>query len=238
MTETATYITDLDRFSEEAFKVFRSNIEFLQVDKKLKTFTITSSIPDEGKSTTAYFLGAAMAQNGSRVLVVDADLRKPLFLKNLRTESTKGLSNYILGRCTLEEIIHKAPVRNLYYITCGVKPPNPVELLSSHRFREFITASSEQFDMVIFDTPPLGSVIDAAVIASKTDATIMVIQPKKVDYKLAQSVKEQLELANAKILGVVLNRVDKGQNKSRYYYLNDYYGGKPARTLIRERKLR
>ena len=92
--------------------------------------------------------------------------------------------------------------------------------------------------MVIFDTPPLGSVIDAAVIASKTDATIMVIQPKKVDYKLAQSVKGQLEKANARILGVVLNRVDKSRNHKQYYYLNDYYGGKPSRAPIRERKLR
>ncbi len=228
MADKTMIKTDLDRRSEEAYKVFRSNIEFLQVDRKYKTLTLTSCIPDEGKSTTAYYLGLSIAQNGARVLVVDADLRKPSYLKELAADNTKGLSNYILGRATLEEILTKTAVRNLICINCGVKPPNPVELLSSKKFREFVAIVSEQFDTVIFDTPPLGSVIDAAVIASRTDATILVIQPKKVDYKLAQGVKDQLEKANVNILGVVLNRVEKNRKQKGYYYYHPYHDEKPG----------
>lgn len=228
MTDKTMTITNLDRMSEEAYKVFRSNIEFLQVDKKYKTLTLTSCIPNEGKSTTAYYLGLSIAQNGARVVVVDADLRKPAYLKEMKGDNAKGLSNYILGRATMDEILTRTAVRNLYFINCGVKPPNPVELLSSQRFRDFVAAVSEQFDIVIFDTPPLGSVIDAAVIASKTDATILVIQPKKVDYKLAQTVKDQLEKAKANIIGVVLNRVEKRRNrKDEYYYYSSIYDDLP-----------
>lgn len=228
---------DLD--SQEAFKALRTNIEFSYIDKKLTTLTITSCSPNEGKSTVSYYLGATIAQNGSRVLLVDADLRKPMLMKKINVDNPKGLSNFILNRVKLEQVIHQSPYENLFYISCGVKPPNPTELLGSIRFNEFLETVSQQFDTVILDTPPLGNVIDAAIIASKTDATIMVIQPEKINFKLARAVKEQLENADTKILGVILNKMNyKYMNKRYYNYCHQYYGhdGKTYRNWLRERK--
>ena len=135
--------------------------------------------------------------------------------------------------------MHQSPYDNLFYFSWGVKPPNPTELLGSIRFNEFLETVSQQFDTVILDTPPLGNVIDAAIIASKTDATIMVIQPEKINFKLARAVKEQLENADTKILGVILNKMNyKYMNKRYIIYYHQYYGhdGKTYRNWLRERK--
>ena len=149
---------------DEAYNVLRTNIQFCETEKAIKVITITSYGPGEGKSTISLNLAISMAKSGMKVLLVDADLRKPMMLKTLRRIDFKGLSNYILGRSTMDEIINKTNIKGFNFITCGVKPPNPVEIIDSTKFSEFLNKVKEQFDMVIIDTPPLGSVDRKSVV--------------------------------------------------------------------------
>ncbi|MCX7842980.1 MAG: CpsD/CapB family tyrosine-protein kinase [Clostridia bacterium] len=212
----------LNEPAEEAYKVLRTNLQFCGYDRKIKTLTITSCTPGEGKTTTSINLAISMAKSGVKVVLVDADLRKPMLLKNLRSSNTKGLTSYISGNAELDDIINNSSIENFYFITCGPKPPNPAELLSAKRFSQLIDELETRFDFVIFDTPPLGSVIDCAIIASQTDGTIIVIKSKSVSRNNVQRVKEQLEKVNAKILGVVLNKISRGDYKNHLGYYNYY----------------
>lgn len=216
---------NLSETVEEAYKVLRTNIQFCEIDKKIKVITITSYTPGEGKTTTSTNLAISMAKSGMNVLLVDADLRKPMVLKQLGRTDFKGLSNYLLNRASFEEIVNDTNIEGFYFITCGVKPINPAELLGAGRFKEFIKAARSQFDLVIIDTPPLGSVIDCAIIAAQADGTIIVMQQKAVKFQHAMHMKEQLAKVNARILGVVLNNVEKSSYRE-YYGSYDYYGGR------------
>jgi len=207
---------------EEAYKSLRANIQFCEVDNKIKSIAITSCNPGEGKTTTSINIAICMAESGLKVLLVDADMRKPSTYKRLRMKGSDGLSNYLSGYASFDKIISETTIEGLYYLPCGVKPPNPAELIGSEKFTEFLARAEEEFDMVIIDTPPLGSVIDAAVIASKTKGTILVIKSNATDFKLAKRVKVQLEKANARILGVVLNKVSKSNYKNYYNYYGYY----------------
>lgn len=213
--------------AEEAYKVLRSNIQFCSIDKRIKTLAITSCSPGEGKTTTAINLAISMARASKRVLLVDTDLRKPMLAKYLTAQNTMGLTNYISGQVSIDDIICSTTEENFYFIGCGPVPPNPAEMVSSETFKRFVEAVQKDFDIVIFDTPPLGNVIDSAIISSYTDGTLIVIKSKSVDFHLAQRVKEQLENANAKILGVVLNRLKKSEYKG-YYSNYKYYGNNPS----------
>jgi len=208
--------------AEEAYNVLRSNIQFYGFVKKIKSLVITSCMQGEGKTTTAFNLALSMSRIGLKVLLVDADLRKPLVTKYLSNDHSPGLSNLISEQVDFSNAVYCTNVEGLNFMPAGDKPPNPVELINSEKFDEFILNAEDRFDMVIFDTPPLGSVIDSAVIASKTDGTLLVIKPGTVDYKMGVRVKDQLEKANARILGVVLNKVKKRdyRNYCNYNYYN------------------
>ncbi len=210
---------------EEAYRVLRTNIQFYGIDKVIKTLTITSCNPGEGKTTTSINLAISLAKSGIKVLLIDADLRKPALAKHLGVINSAGISNYILGHAEFGEVINSTNIDNFYFVTCGPKPPNPTELVGSLTFTEFLKTAEEKFEMIIIDTPPLGSVIDCAVIAAQTDGVIMVIEAKNVAYQQAQRVKEQLEKVGAKILGVVLNKVKRDDYRYYYNYYN-YYGSK------------
>lgn len=166
-----------------------------------------------------------MAKSGMKVLYVDADIRKPMPFKYFMSTNLKGLTNYILGQAKLEEVINKTDIEGFDFISCGVKTNNPVELISSNKFSSFVSEVRETYDMVIIDTPPLGSVIDAALIASHVDGTIIVIEANVVKCQNALRMKEQLVRANANILGVVLNKISKSEYKN-YYGSYDYYNSK------------
>ncbi|HOJ10983.1 MAG TPA: CpsD/CapB family tyrosine-protein kinase [Clostridiales bacterium] len=231
--------------AEEAYKTLRSNIRFCGVVNKIKTITITSCVPGEGKTTTAVNLAMSMAKAGIKTLLVDVDLRRPMAEKLLKVNQDIGMTNYITGENSISEVVHSTGIENFYLIPCGPIPPNPAELLSSEMFSDFTKIIKDQyfeiiegsFDMIIFDTPPLGSVIDAALLAAQTDGTILVIKSKSINCKLAQQVKEQLDKANAYLLGVVLNHVKRkdyqygygyGYKHYDYYYTKD----KPKKTLF------
>ncbi len=226
MTASAANVFEkLNNPAEEAYKVLRTNISFYGLSKAIKTIAITSYSPNEGKSTTSINLSISMAKSGMRVLYVDADLRKPMLMKNLGSNDFEGLSNYLSGHAELKEIIHSTDIKGFYYVPCGVKPFDPAELLSSERFDTFLSAVQQDFDMIVIDTPPLGSVIDCSIIAAKTDGVLIVIRPNTVKSKHALLVKDQLEKSKARVLGVVLNEVNQRDYKD-YYNSYDYYGSK------------
>ncbi|NLC67417.1 MAG: CpsD/CapB family tyrosine-protein kinase [Clostridiaceae bacterium] len=245
----------IDAAAKEAYKALRTNIRFSEKINGIKTISITSCIQGEGKTTTAVNLAKSMADSGMKTLLADVDFRKPMIDKVFGLKLKAGLTSYIVGEVTIEEIVYGTGVDNLFVIPCGVIPPNPAELLSSERFSAFVKDIGHkhleimggQPDIVIFDTPPLGSVIDAAIVAALTDGTILVIKPKSTNYKLACQVKEQLEKANAALLGVVINKVRKKDLKYgyySYYYNYDYYyatdnkkPGNPLRKIMGKIKL-
>ena len=158
---------------EEAFKVLRTNLQFCSAEKKLRTLTIVSSSPKEGKTSVAINLAISTARSGQKVILVDADLRKPMLIKRLGGKDFVGLSSFLAGEVSLSEAICTTSIDNLHYLSCGPKPKNPTELIASPAFSSFIKAIEEFYDMVIIDTSTLGSVIDAAIIASQTDGTII-----------------------------------------------------------------
>lgn len=216
-----------DYRSNEAYKTLRTNIEFSGSDKKAIVFT--SCTPNEGKSTVSLSLADSLAEGGKKVLFIDADLRKSVLMGRHKVSGNKGLSHFLSGQAEVREIILKTQNPNLYITFAGVLPPNPSELLGNNRFEAFLNGARKAYDYIIIDAPPLGSVIDAAVVAKNCDASVLVVASQTISYKFARVVKDQLEKADCPILGVVLNKVDMKQNKyygNKYYskYYGDYYG--------------
>lgn len=208
-----------DYRSNEAYKTLRTNIEFSGADKKVIVFT--SCTPNEGKSTVTMGLAASLAEGDKRVLFIDADLRKSVLVGRHKVMGEfKGLSHFLSGQAELKDVLVKTQIPKLSVIFAGVIPPNPAELLGNKCFEALLVGARKNYDYVIIDAPPLGSVIDAAVIAKYCDASVMVIAANTISRKFANLTKEQLEKANCPILGVVLNKVDMKQNK----YYGNYYG--------------
>lgn len=207
---------------EEAIRTLRTNIQFCNADKIIKTICLTSCIPNEGKSVITMNLAISMAGANKKVLHIDADMRKPRQYKDMKVKFNTGLSNYLSGMADYDDIISETNIENLQLILCGPKPPNPAELLGTVRFKELLDTMEKKYDYIIIDTPPLGSMIDAAIIASKTEGTILLIAHKAIDFKREMKVKEQLEKANANIIGVVLNKIPRKDYRD-YYYYNYHY---------------
>lgn len=208
-----------DFFTEEAYNSLRTNIIFCGAE--IKTVSITSCFPNEGKSSVSRNLAINFAKAGKKVLLIDADMRKSITMGTVTAEGEVfGLSHLLSGQAELDDVIYSSRNNeNLYVIFTGSFPPNPSELLSGERFNKLIQEARKCFDYVIVDTPPLGAVIDAAVISSVCDGAIIVIRANKTSYKDVKAVKTQLEKANCKILGTVLNGAE---SKGSSYY-NEYY---------------
>ena len=220
----------------EAFNSLRTNLSFCGDD--IKVIIFTSCTPDEGKSSTVMELGRSLSENGKKVLLVDADLRKSVLVGrhharlDKKNEGIKGLSHYLSGQVKLENAIYETNVENLDIIFAGHTTPNPTELLSNHYFDELLAYGREHYDVVLIDSPPLGSVIDTAIMAPKCDGAIIVVQAKKCSHRFVLDVKKQLEVTGIRILGTVLNKVkvEKGGYYNKYYkgyysgYYNKYYG--------------
>ena len=214
-----------DYRTNEAYKTLRTNIEFSGADNK--AIVLTSSTPDEGKSTVSLGLAAALAEGGKRVLFVDADLRKSVLMGRHRvSQEVKGLSHYLSGQAALGDVVCSTQEEGLHVIYAGIVPPNPSELLGQDKFAHMIENAKKEYDYIIIDAPPLGSVIDAAVIAKACDASVLVIAANAVSYKFVRTVKDQLDKTGCPILGVVLNKVDMKQNKYYGKYYGNYYGTK------------
>ncbi|MBQ9872180.1 MAG: CpsD/CapB family tyrosine-protein kinase [Eubacterium sp.] len=216
-------IKDLDFKTNEAYKRVRTNITFSGED--IRVVAVTSSIPNEGKSEVSFRLAQAFAEDGKKVLYIDADIRKSVTVARYGVDrETKGLSHYLSGQTkNLEDVIYETNIDNLSMIFTGAKAPNPAELLGRPKFANMLETLKEQYDFIILDCPPLGSVIDAVLVAKNCDGTILVIESDNVSYKMVQNVKKQLDQSDCKILGVVLNKVQSG-GKGYYGYYKGYYG--------------
>lgn len=220
MQEVILRNIEQDFRSNEAYKTLRTNIEFAGADKKV--IMLTSSAPNEGKSTVSLSLALSIAEGGKKVLFIDADLRKSVLIGRHHIHGEiKGLSHFLSGRAELKDVITKTQQDGLYILFAGVVPPNPAELLGTRRLEALIEGARKAYDYVIIDAPPLGSVIDGAIIARCCDASILVVAANTISRKFAKSVKDQLEKTGCPILGVVMNKVDLKQNK----YYGSYYGG-------------
>lgn len=171
---------------------------------------------NEGKTVLSLHIGRSLAELGKRVLVIDADMRKSVMAgRNADAKGAKGLSEVLIGQENLQDCIYKTQYTNLHVLFSGKYPPNPVELLNGKYFERILDAVRDVYDYIIIDTPPLGMVIDAAVIAAKCDSAIMVIGNTNVKYTQAQDVVSQLKKSGCNVLGVVLNNAD---NKRKGYY--------------------
>ena len=205
----------------ESMKLLRTNLQFCGKDKKV--ILITSTLADEGKSTVSLNLCRSLAQLGSRVILIDADMRKSVIADRYGKgeRNMPGLSHLLSGRCGLEEVLTGTDVENLQLILAGRVPPNPAELLSNSRMQKLIEICRAEYDYVIVDCPPISLVVDAAVVAPLCDGIVMVVGSGNVPYRMAQGALEQLEATGCPILGAVLNMVD--QKNDKYYYRKGYY---------------
>ncbi len=214
---------ELDFKTNEAYKRVRTNITFSGED--IQVVAVTSSVPNEGKSEVSFRMAESFAEDGKKVLYMDADIRKSVTIARYGVDrETKGLSHYLSGQLkNLDEIIYETDIQNFDIIFTGAKAPNPAELLGRPRMAKMIEMLRERYDMIVIDCPPLGSVIDAVLIAKNCDGTVLVVESDNISYKVVQNVKKQLDQSDCKILGVILNKVQTG-GKGYYGYYKGYYG--------------
>lgn len=209
----------------EAYRTLRTNIQFADLDKDIKTIVFTSALAGEGKTTTASNVGVVSAKAGKRVLIIDADLRKPTLHKKFKKANAKGLSDAILSEESPIRFVVPTEEPNLDLMLSGPIPPNPSEILGSKRMRALIEKLKEAYDLILIDAPPVGIVTDAQILASFADGAMVVIRVGHGDRKQAAYAVELLRNVKANLLGVVLNRLpinEGGYYKYKYYA---YYGG-------------
>ncbi len=212
----------------EAYQMLQANLKFLSSDQ-LKVIVVTSCLPKEGKSTVSANLAVAMAQVGRKVLLVDADMRRPMQHHIWELPNQLGLSNLIVGqgeaRTAIEEVMP-----NLYVLTAGVTPPNPIALLDSQRMASLVEVFSANHDFVIIDTPALGVAADAPIVGKIADGVLLVVRPGVVDTASATYAKEFLEKSGQKVLGQVINGVIPKNEPYSYYYFSNQYSAKVSVT--------
>lgn len=211
----------------ECLRSVRANLLFMSPEKPLKTILVTSSGPSEGKTTTASSLAQIMADAGNRVLLVDADMRRPRIHNIFKLGKGSGLSSLILGDGSLEEAIRPTAIANLAVLPCGPIPPNPNELLHTAHFAALLKTLEERFDRIIIDSPPAGVVADAAVIATQVDGTVLVLKAGQTSRDAAVRTVRSLHDVKGRIFGAVLNDLDlDDQRYGQYYqyYRYGYYG--------------
>lgn len=203
----------------EQFRTIRTNIQFSMIDKELKTLIFTSSGPYEGKSTVAANIASVFADQGKKVVLIDADMRKPTVFKTFNIKNNVGLSTLITNKgLHVSEVSQYVEEAGLYVISSGPIPPNPSELLNSNRMDEVISELEENYDLVLFDMPPVVSVTDAQIMATKTDGVVFVIRRNIAHKEDVIHAKELLEMVHANVLGIVFNGAEKKTDRSYSYY--------------------
>ncbi len=218
----------MNYFYEESVKTLRTNIQFAGRD--VKSIVVTSCFPNEGKSDVAFQLAREIGNIGKRVLYLDADIRKSSIASRYQVRQTvKGLSQYLCGQASAEEILYHTNYENMDIIFAGRLAPNPAELLEEEAFRELLLEKRKEYDYLLVDTPPVANLSDAAIVSKLCDGVVLVIESGLVRYKVAQKVVEQIGRSGCRILGAVLNKVDTDKLKSygsRYDYYYYYYGSR------------
>ncbi|WP_395387157.1 CpsD/CapB family tyrosine-protein kinase [Pediococcus parvulus] len=215
-------VTDPSSVVAEQFRTIRTNIQFSSVEKKVQSLVVTSAEPSEGKSTVSSNLAVVWAKQNEKVLLIDADLRRPTAHRTFNLLNAAGLSSYLSNNAVYEEIIQETEVPNLSVISSGPIPPNPAELLNSRHINTLIERLKDEYDIIIFDAPPINTVTDAQLLASKADGVILVVPQGIAEKGSVTHAVEQLNKVHAKVLGTVMNRF-KADKAPGYY--GGYYGG-------------
>jgi len=203
---------------KEAYKSARTNIMFSLSEKSCKKIIITSSFPKEGKSTTCANLAITFAQTGAKVLIIDADIRKPRMHKMFGAPHNIGVTNVLAGNSSVEEAIIKTGYDNLDLLIAGHIPPNPAEMLSSMAMSNLLDVLSGKYEYIFIDTPPVNVVTDTLILSKKVSGVFMVVRIGLTDHKALKESVSKLEFANAKPLGFILNDVDVANNSYKYNY--------------------
>ncbi len=204
----------------EAFRAARTNVLFSSAQEGARSLVVTSTGPGEGKSMVAANLAISLAQAGQRVLLIDGDMRKPKVHEIFGFPQEPGLSNVLVGNAKASDAVKKSPVSGLWLLSSGMNPPNPAELLGSKRCREFVMSLEGHFDWIIIDSPPVMAVTDAALVAHYASGVVFVVGCEMTSRHAAKRALDQLEQAQAKFVGAILNRVDLEHNA---YYYSQYY---------------
>jgi len=216
---------ELDYRTNESYKTLRTNLQFCGDDVKVIAFT--SCTPNEGKTNVSFNIAASFAESGKQVILIDADLRNSVLAGRYKIGKVdKGLSHYLSGQADFDDVVCKTNIDNMDIILAGTNCPNPAELLEHSRFSELIGKLRQTYDYIIIDTPPLGSVIDSAIVAKLADGAVIVVETNAISHRFAKKVKEQLERTGCRILGAVINKVPLHDKRYGYYgkYYGKYYG--------------
>ena len=200
----------------------------------MKVINVTSSMQNEGKTTVIANLAVSFANLDKKVLLLEGDLRNPSVHRMFNISNTKGLTDILLNNKVFADCVHCTEVKNLHVLSCGSMPPNPSEILSSKRMKEFITSLREYYDYIFIDAPPIGIVTDAGIISTYSDGCIFVVGSKQCDIEMAKIAKKRLEDVNANIIGAVLNKFEAGG--SSYNYYNYYYEQSSSRRNPKNKK--
>lgn len=215
-------LTDPSSFISEEFKTLRTNIQFSMIDKELKTLMVTSSRQGEGKSTIAANLAIVFASQGKKVLLVDADMRNPSLHKLFKVPNKLGLTKILTTKYSqLTTLVHKTSQENLSLLTSGVLPPNPSELLASQRMTQFISLVKKEYDLIIFDLPPINIVTDAQVMGNRADGTVFVIRKEVAELSDILKAKELLNLVQANVIGAIFNSKERIRGINAGYYTKE-----------------
>ncbi|WP_269799363.1 CpsD/CapB family tyrosine-protein kinase [Bacillus sp. FJAT-42315] len=212
-----TFLNPKSPISEQ-YRTIRTNITFSSIGQEIRSLMVTSPSPGEGKSTTAANLAIVFAQQGKKVLLVDADLRKPTMHHTFNIFNSVGLTNVLTKQKALSATVQQSQLDQLHILCSGPIPPNPAELLGSYMMAEFLQEVYQEYEVVIFDTPPVLLVTDAQVVANQCDASILVVSSGQTNADTAMKAKEVLQSAQSKLLGVVLNNMSNKKSGYDYYY--------------------
>ena len=208
----------------EAYRVLRTNILFAgRKDESQTTFSVVSGGAGEGKTTTMFNLAVVFAQMGDRILIVDSDLRRPSMHRYMNVSNNVGLTNYLLGQATIDEVIQTTELPSLHFIPSGKLPSSSMGILSSAKMKEFVSEMKSRYDYVFLDAPPIMGVSDASVLASMVDMCVLVVQYRKYPQMMTQRAKEMVTKVGGELVGVVLNNINISQDSYYYYYSGYYY---------------
>lgn len=205
---------------QNAAKTLLANIRFASVDRPVKSIVLTSSVPNEGKSTVAYNLAQAIASSGKRTLIVECDMRRRSLADMVGARARYGIYAVLSGQVELDEALVATSHRNLFFLDSEPHIPNPADILSSQRFRKLVAQMESDFDYVVIDTPPVGTFVDAAIIAALADATALVVRERFVKRAELQNAYDQLKKADANVIGVIMNMCEAESSEYYYAYYN------------------
>lgn len=201
----------------ESFRMIRTNIKYSSIDKNKKVLLITSSAKGEGKSTIAANLAVCIAQDNNKVLIIDCDLRRPNIHRIFNISNSNGVTDYLINEIELKDAV-KQHSNKLDIMTSGSMPPNPAEILATNKFDNMLNLVKSEYDYVILDTPPVGTIADTQILATKTDGIILVAEAEETKKNNLLEAKRLIDKVGGKIIGVIINRTKRGKNDDYYYY--------------------